>query len=277
MKFKALITTLILSTSSVALAKPIYVDNDPPLGDLSWRDHRGPMRPTWAPLSQMMRAGRRASVINVTENRDDLRAIRLNAGEGATYIYSLALRYDDGTRETITVNKWLYSAQPSLTFDLKQNREGLARVTVQTWTYGTSTFQLFGQQMLRTRPPVVQPLPPPPPPMPAPVASYLVGSNLTFTNTAGYVHVPVGVDKGRFTKMKIESLGSGTHISRVYVTFSTGTHQMFDLNKVFYRGESLELDLEGRQAHAITAITVMAGGDVRVINPTASKFNVSLL
>lgn len=280
MKFKALITTLILSisaASSVALAKPVLDLRYEANAELSFRDQRGPWRPTWAPLSQTITASRR-NVIAVAENRDNLNAIRLQNGSGATYIYSLTLRYEDGSRKTITVGKWLYAGAPLLTFDLDQRKGGLDRIVVNTWTNQRATYQVFGQQMRRiVRPPVVEPLPPAPPPLPPAPVAYMIGTDLTFANTPGYVHIPVGTDKGRFQKMRIEATGASTFIGRVYVTFATGKQQMFDLDRSMYRGETLTLDIEGKGAHAVIAVTLMQGNNVTQVGPSASKFNVSLL
>src|SRR5512139_2503471 len=225
MKFTALITSLVLGASSVALAddtRSYRYDDD----DLSVRDHRDGAerfrrRPAWMPLSQMLTASRR-NVIRIDERNDELRAIRLQNGSGATYIYSITLRYEDGHRENIEVGKWLYAGAPSLTFDLAQDHE-LDRVVVNTWTSTHSTYQLFGQRARRIARPPVADLPQPPPfPDTLPQLGLVLGSDLTFANTQGYVHLPVGPDKGRFQKIRIESTGSSTFIGRVYVTFATG-------------------------------------------------------
>jgi len=283
MKFKALITSLVLSTSSVALADDVtfegkfdakYGDNDPTL-----RDHRGNFRrPAWTPLSRMLTASRR-NVIRIDEHDDRLRAIRLQNGSGATYVYAITLRYEDGHRENITVGKWLYSGAPALTFDLAQDHE-LDRVVINTWTSVRSTYQVFGQRARKiVRPPVVEPFPAPPPlpPIDLPQLGLVLGKDLTFANTAGYVHLPVGPDKGNFQKLRIESTGSSTFVGRIYVTFPTGLHQMFEVNKALYRGETIDLDLAGKGTHKITAITVMQGNDVRAIGPSASRFSLTLL
>jgi hypothetical protein len=277
MKFKALITSLVLASSSVVLADSAVgfkVDGE---GELQFRDRRfAPSRPMWKPLSSMITASRRTT-IRVEENKDNLSAIRLQTGSGATYIYSLTLRFDDGSRESIPVGKWLYSGAPLMTFDLPQHRGGLDRITVTTWTSATSTYQILGQSTRfrpRPLPPVIDPPVPPPPPV---YTGLVVGSGLSFENTPGYVHIPVGTDRGRFSKVKIEAIGSSTMIGSVYVTYATGKHQRFEVNKSFYRGETVELDLEGNIAQTITAITVIAGNDVRAVGPSAGKFNVSVL
>lgn len=276
MKFKALITSLLLASSSVALAddysfKKDYNDNDTSLHRGEWR-----RRPQWMPITKMLTASRR-TVININERDDELRSIRLQNGSGATYIYSLTLRYEDGHRENISVGKWLYAGAPLLTFDVAQGHE-LDRVVVNTWTSTHSTFQLLGQKARRfERPPIAQPPLPPMPPMPMPQVGFVAGKDLTFAGTAGYVHLPVGSDKGSFHKLRLESTGAGTFIGRVYVTFPTGLHQAFEINKALYRGEIIDLDLTGTSAQQITAVTVMAGNDVRAVGQNASRFAVTLL
>lgn len=276
MKLKALITTLVLSTSTAALAKPSYFEPD--RNDLDFHDRRMPARLTWVSLSQSVTAARR-NVIQINEDNDNLRAIRLQNGSGATYVYSISLRFDDGSRKEITVDKWLYAGAPMLTFELEQGHEGLTRIMVKTWTSRPSTFEVLGQKQMRRpwqRPPILEPNPPQPiPPAPAPVA-LSIGTNLTFANSQGYVHIPVGTEKGRFHTLRIESIGAATYIGHVFVTFANGNQQVITLKKAMNRGEMLDLDLEGG-SNAIVAVTLMADEDVRAVGPSASRFNVSLL
>ncbi|HLL24698.1 MAG TPA: hypothetical protein VK427_21345 [Kofleriaceae bacterium] len=280
MNFKAIVTSLILSTSTAALADhdTSFSYNDRFDDYQSMRDRRAPRRPTWTPLSQEISASRR-NVIHIDESRDNLAALRLQNGSGATYIYSMTLRFDDGSRETIEVGKWLYAGVPLLTFDIPQQHGGLERIVVNTWTNGPATYQVLGQRMRDfSRPPVVQPLPPlPPAPLPPVHTGVSLGSDFSFASGAGYVQIPVGVERGAFRRLSLTSLGGEMSIGRIYVTFASGAHQMFDLNKSFYRGEQIDLDLKG-SAHAITAITVMApngrgDGDRRA----NGRFSVSLL
>jgi hypothetical protein len=284
MKFKALIASLLVSTSSVALADDYSAFNGRLEGDISLRDHRDGewrRRPQWMPISQMVTASRRTT-INIDERNDELRAIRLQNGTGATYVYSITLRYEDGHRENISVGKWLYAGVPMLTFDLAQRKGEVDRIVINTWTSVRSTFQVMGQKVRRfERPPIAQPQPLPHPPTPPiytpPAHSLVLGKDLTFAGTAGYVHLPVGLDKGNFHKVRVEGMGAGSFIGRVYVTFPTGLHQSFEVNKVLYRGETIDFDLTGT-TQQITAITVMAGNtDVRAQGQSASRFAVTLL
>lgn len=278
MKLKALIASLLVSTSSVALADD-YSFNGTLHGDLALRDRHDAnwRRPQWMPISQMVTASRR-TVINVNERNDELRAIRLQNGSGATYVYSITLRYEDGRRENINVGKWLYAGVPMLTFDLAQQKREVDRIVINTWTSVRSTFQVMGQKVRRfQRPPIVEP-PPPIPPMPLPSYGLVLGKDLTFAGTAGYVHLPVGAEKGNFHKVRLEGMGSGAFVGRVYVTFPTGLHQSFEVNKVLYRGQTIDFDLTGTGTQQITAITVMAGNtDVRAQGQSASRFAVTLL
>lgn len=271
MKVKALVMALALgATTTTALAKPLLqIDAN---AELSIRDHRGAWRPVWTPLSAQIRAGGKKT-IRVPESRDDLTAIRLQNGTGATYIYSLTLRFDDGTRETINVRKWLYAREPMMTFDMPQHRGGLKRIVVSSFSWDPATFRIVGKQMSHVDNPPPRPLPPAPPPQ----VGLVVGKDLSFAGTDGYVHVPVGSSKGRFYKLRITSTGSSTFIGHVHVTYATGAHQTIDVNRALYRGEIVDLDLEGNAPQAVTAITLMAHGDVRAVGPSASKFDVSLL
>ena len=269
MKTKLLLMALVLgATTTTAVAKPLLqVDLDT---ELELRDHRGPWRPVWTPLSSNVRAGGKA-VIRVPSARDELAAIRLQSGVGASYIYSLTLRYDDGSRETIAVRKWLYGRQPLLTFDLPQQRGGLRRIVVSSFAWNPSTFKVVGKRMRNIVYPEPRPLPPPP------QAGIVIGKDLSFANTDGYVHVPVGSKLGRFYKLRITSTGPSTFIGHVLVTYATGAHQSIEVNKAFYRGESLELALDGKGPQAVTAVTLLAHGDVRAVGPSASKFDLTLL
>jgi hypothetical protein len=278
MKFKALVTSLLLASSTVALADDLSTTNfvGDRYGDRDQRDswRRRPNRLTWQPLSQMITAAR-ANVIRLDERKDDLHAIRLQNGSGATYVYSLTLKYDDGSRENVTVGKWLFAGVPMLTFDLAQGRGGVSTVTVNTWTYAQSTYQVHGQLGRNhvDQPPTTQPFPTPPP-LPPVAHTLSLGTNLTFAGSAGYVHLPVGAEKGSFSKLDIKSTGS-TFIGRVYVTFPGGKYQTLEVNKPLYNGQSLALDIQG-DVRQIAAVTVMAGDDFHAIGQTGSRFSLAL-
>lgn len=263
-----LVPAVLVAASSVAVADPVAQFKPDP--NVAFRDHRW-RQPVFEPLSPKMLDGNGRSSIKLTEAKDDLTAIRLQAGVGATYVYSIILSYDNGSRETIQVGKWLWQRNQMLTFDVPQNKGGVDRITVRTWSNVRSTFQVLGQEMRRRPiPPTWDP--PAPPPMPA---SLVLGTNLSFSSS-GYLHLPVGVEKGAFSKIKIVNNGFGTHLGTVSVGLATGAHQTIEVNKTLGRGESIELDITGRAPQALTAITLMQQ-DVRAYAPAAGKLDVILL
>jgi hypothetical protein len=265
--FTRLIPALLLATSSVALADPsvaFKVD-----GDAAFRDHRF-RQPRWTELSKMLDGGGRSS-IKLTEAKDDLTAIRLQSGMGATYVYSIILTFDNGQRETIQVGKWIYARSPLLTFDIPQNKGGVDRITVRSWASTKSTFQVLGQETRHTRP-----MPPTwePPAPPQPV-SVVLGTGLSFSS-AGYLHLPVGIEKGAFSKIRIVNNGFGTYLGSVNVMLASGGHQTIEVGKTLGRGETLDLDIAGRAPQSLTAVTLMQA-DVRAYAPSGGKLDVILL
>jgi len=231
-------------------------------------------RTRWQPLTQMLTTDYwfGSKVIRIGDDRDELSALRLMNGSGATYVYGMSLRYGDGHVENIPVNKWLYSGERAMSFKLAPDHE-LKQITLQTFSWGYSTFQVMGERS-RISHPNDPPPPPPPGPIPAPVTGYPLANNVTFANTGGYMHLPVGVDKGLFSKLRIESTDYNTFIGHIHITFASGAHQTIDVNKMLSRGEVLDRDLQGDRS-AITAIVLMQSHDGVVRG--AGRFNVSLL
>lgn len=276
MNIKALVTSLLIASSTTAAladdltATNFYGDRMPD----RYGEMRRPTRLTWQPLTQVITA-QRSNVIKLDERRDDLHALRLQNGTGATYVYSLTLRYDDGSRENITVGKWLWGGVPQLTFDLPQDRDGVASVAVNTWTYTPSTFQVMGQLGRNRVDRPDEPQFPTPPPMPPINQSLSLGTNLTFANTAGYIQIPVGEQKGSFSKLEIRSAGQ-TYLGRVYISFPGGAYQTINVNKALVNGQVISLDIEGNTDRAIAAVTVMAGDDIHVIGQNPSRFALTL-
>jgi hypothetical protein len=264
MKIHAVITSILLASSSIAIADTnVRVESNE-----LWRR---PTRLVWSPLTEMMSA-QRTNTIKIENCEDELRSLRLQNGTGATYIYSLMLQFEDGSRENVNVGRWLYWGAPTFNVDLPNRRTGIERISVSTWTWYRSTYQVFGQRMERTPGPL--PLPPPPPP-PLPTSSIVIGKDLTFARTGGYIQLPVGAEKGMFGKLRIEATGAVAHLGRIYVAFPNGSYQTLDVNKPLYRGQVLNLDLTGGK-HAIRAVTLMAGDDLGSVGDHA-KFTVSLL
>lgn len=255
MKRKVLIAALLAGMSSIAAA-----DRAQYLGPREATAQFA--RTRWQPLSPMLTAdywfGR--SVVRIPEGRDELSALRLVNGSGATYVYSIGLRHGDGRVDEIPVNKWLYSGEQRMSFKLPAGCD-VEQVTVTTFSWGYSTFQLLGERSRLARPPggpgMEPPPPPPPAPAPGPVA-ITVARDVTFANTNGYLYLPIGAGKGLFSKIRIESIDSNMYIGSIHVSFDSGAHQTIEVNKALARGQVMDLDLTGTRS-AITALELMDG------------------
>ena len=257
MKKKILIAALLGGMSSAAFADHLQYQYVSP------REAPAQFaRTRWQPLSGMINAdywfGRK--VVRVPDGRDELSALRLVNGSGATYVYSMAIRHGDGRVDEIPVNKWLYSGEQRMSFRLPAGCD-VEQITLSTFSWGYSTFQLLGERALMARPPggpgMEPPPPPPPAPMPSPVA-VTVARDVTFANTNGYLYLPIGVNKGLFSKIRIESIDSNMYIGSLHVSFDSGAHQTIEVNKALARGQVLDLDLTGTRS-AITALELMDG------------------
>jgi hypothetical protein len=242
------------------------------MSSMAFADHGNDAfaRSSWQPLAPTVTAhywfGH--EVVRVPDDRDQLAAIRLVNGSGATYVYGMKLRFDDGHVDSIPVSQWLYEGQPRLTFKVARDR-GLAQVTLDTFSWGWSTFQVTGQRSLVMHPPYGEPPPPPPLPVVVPLAK-----NLSFANTSGYIDLPVSRDKGLFSKIQIKNLESPIYIGDLYVTFASGAHQKIEVDRTLASGQVLDLDLQGNRSalDAIALVQDRNGGIGR-----AGRFDVSLI
>ena len=254
MKNKFLVAALLAGMSSIAAADRVQY----------FGPREAPAqfaRTRWQPLSGMLTAdywfGRK--VVRIPDGRDELSALRLVNGSGATYVYSIGIRHGDGKVDEIPVNKWLYSGEQRMSFKLPQGCD-VEQLTMTTFSWGYSTFQVLGERAFAGRPggPGMEPPPPPPPaPMPGPVA-VTVARDVTFANTNGYLYLPIGAAKGLFSKIRIESIDSNMYIGSLHVTFESGAHQTIEVNKALGSGQVMDLDLSGNRS-AITALELMDG------------------
>jgi len=174
-RMKALITLLIVGTSSVAFARPIMVDHRddsftqaPPPANV--RDHRG-NNVTFAPpapdsrfpghynqplrfvrpvmlahhVSMMRQRNRdqRPLLIDVDSSIGYLKRIRLERIEGRAFIDAIVITYSDGHQQSVDVNQTLSFGSPSLTLDL--NHRGMTGIYVYGMTErGRATFDVIG-------------------------------------------------------------------------------------------------------------------------------------
>ncbi|MDQ3365925.1 MAG: hypothetical protein M3680_10910 [Myxococcota bacterium] len=312
-KIKALITTLVLGSSSAAIAAPsISFDAS---ARASWgtpttsapivRDHhrtdltipRGRGH-AWIALTEPLTSARR-NIIDIGMRRDHFAQLRLQTVAGSTYVYALRIRFDDGTRETVTVNRWLSSGMPSLQVPLPQGRRGIDKIVVTSYAGRGAAFQVFG---LRTRfaeqPPIAQPVPPiyqppvyqppyaqppvaqppvyQPPVYQAPVSGLTVARDLSFANTGGSRAISVGAELGTFTKLRVEATSGHFPITAVQIDFVNGTSQVIaNVNQLLRIGESVDFQLAGGP-QGIRQILIKTTPNRPPVQQ-ASRFNVVLL
>jgi hypothetical protein len=247
------------------------------------RDHRPApprIRATWHALSEPMRASSR-NVIRVAEDIDMLTALRLQAGTGSTYIYNLEVRFEDGTRQTLNVNKWLWSGESSIQLELGSRRSGVDMILVKSWAGRAGTFQMFGLGTRMgnelPRPPVYQPpvYQPPTPPVYQPTHSYVGGRDLTFANTLGYKYVAIGADKGRFGNLRLQTTSGSIHIVYMEVHFAGGGIQVLHPHRSIYAGSFYDFKLDGNGGNQITQV-VLKTNDTGAAVTDPSAFNLVL-
>jgi hypothetical protein len=143
-KIKALITTLVLGTSSIALADPGF----------AVRDHRDdvrtamyrPARPSWIALSSpmMIDSGKNAIKLATPSRYSQL---RLQATAGSSYIKSLTVRFSDGTKQELAINKTLDPRSPMIELPVS-SRASVDRVVIKGSTNRRASVQLFGTSAL---------------------------------------------------------------------------------------------------------------------------------
>lgn len=293
-KIATLITSLILGTSTLASAAPSLSfsasaswssNSDAPLV----RDHRFPTidraRPerarwSWIALSQPLNAGRR-NVLHVDERTDVLSALRLQIASGTAYIYNLEIRYDDGSTQMITVNRWLWSSAPTMELALAK-RAAVDSIRIKSWggREGGSVFQVFGQARMRELPPVVQPPVQPPvyqPPVQPPVYSgYTVGRDFTFANTLGYRYIAVGADKGKFGTLRLQATSGSIRITYVEVHFENGSAQVLQPHRTINAGMAYDFQLDGHGTNAVTRVVLKTNDEGTAVTDP-STFNLVLL
>ncbi len=155
-KIKALITMLVLGTSSVAMA-----DSSVAFHQGTWgtptpapvvRDHRGPLpayqqpvrvRGTWISLSEPMKLARGRGVLDINA-RMPLNQIRLQSASGQAFISTITVQYVNGASQVVTLNQWIDARNPMAQFNL--NRTAAVDAIYINGSRGqrAGKFQVFG-------------------------------------------------------------------------------------------------------------------------------------
>ncbi len=183
MKLKTLIATLaILGSSTAAMADTVTVSTDATLrfGDgpvvrdhryddeKSWR-HRDrfddkdrlyhpPQRARWIALDGPINNGRGRDVIQV-DPRLRLDSVRIQIDSGATYVSSVIVRFEDGTRQHVVLDQWLSPRDRYLQFELDKKRPVDKIIVLGTNRRGSYKVFGFGREITAMQSPSPWPRP----------------------------------------------------------------------------------------------------------------------
>lgn len=294
LKLKAALVSLVLGSSSVALASPVATFTANAHASFSFgpeiRDHRAPTsyaRPaptSWIELSGLASLRNGSTVIRPELAR--ISHLRLQGSRGWTYVQRVELRFRDGTYQTLPVNRWLTSS-----IDLAVRRGRVDSITVVGSSRRNATYQLlaYGSRAELPLPPVYQPpvyqppvyQPPQPPIYQPPVhasPAFTLGQNMGFAGTNGSRVMMVGAIKGVFNTLRLEGAGSGAFIKMVEIDFADGTKQFVsDVNKNLAPAEIFDVALDGYSPRSVARVVVWTNDSGHMIWGSTSALSAALL
>ncbi len=150
-KLASLITTVVLGTSSFAMARPAQLpDRD------SWRErqemrierehasgHRS-YRPAWVALSGATRLVRGRDVIQVGAQHGRFTQLRFQTTEGMSEIDRVLIRFSDGRWQVADLETRLSPEQPMVEISLDGNQRKIDQIIVLGSGTRRSSYQVFG-------------------------------------------------------------------------------------------------------------------------------------
>ena len=172
-KLTAILTTLVLGTSSIAMAQPSsytpmryddrYDDRfDDRVDDHDhddWRDHRSDRgwdrrdrertdvprryRSSWISLAEPMQLSYGRDSIDV-RRRGTFTQLRLQTVAGASYVHRVIVRFGDGSRQVVDVRGVIDPRSRMLQFLLDGNNRRIDRITVIGRSERGAAIQVFG-------------------------------------------------------------------------------------------------------------------------------------
>jgi hypothetical protein len=161
-QLKALITTLVLGASSVAMAQPRwrqpehYDDgygfrDDARRDGWGYRDDgrdarvNGPRvyRPSWVALNEPMQLRRGRDVIDVNM-RGTFTQLRLQTTSGASQIDRVIVRFRDGSRQIAQLNRRLDVRSPMVELPLDGNNRQIDSIVIIGASQRNAAVQVFG-------------------------------------------------------------------------------------------------------------------------------------
>ncbi len=146
-----LVTTLVLGTSSLALAHPaqvrahegwrerqeLRIDRDQAAGQRTYR-------PAWVALSGATHLQRGRDVIPVGVERGRFTQLRFQATEGVSAIDRVLIRFGDGRWQVAEVDKRLDAGTPIVEVQLDGLRRNIDQIIVIGSSGQRGSFQVFG-------------------------------------------------------------------------------------------------------------------------------------
>lgn len=143
MKVKALITLLVLGSSSVAMARPyatpvvrdhraptIVDDCYQPAPAPSYPAPRPAPRPSWLTLGTVNQIIDGEMPFAVRSYNAKLSTLKLQNLSGKTLVNRVLIQFANGRTQTVELNQYLMAGSPTLTIDLKGESRNVTKVTV---------------------------------------------------------------------------------------------------------------------------------------------------
>lgn len=291
LKIKAALISLVLGSSSVALASPSLSLTANAEASFSFgptvRDHRTVPssytmpRPhmSWIALSAPMSL--RNSSVTIRPELARISQLRLQASRGMTYVRRVDIRFRDGASQSLQVNRWLTSS-----IDLAvRNGRRVDSITVIGFSGRGAMHQLWANgSRIEPLPPVYQPPVAQPPVYQPPVYQppvyhgFNLGQDMSFAGTDGRRILNVGADKGTFNTLRLQGATGSTYIQLVKIEFTDGSEQLLSgVQKTLLPGQIHDIALDGFSARTVNRVWVSTNFDGAAVVHSTGTFNASLL
>jgi hypothetical protein len=307
LKINALITTLVIGTSSVAMADTTFSFNA--TAKASWgtptvtapivRDHRKTtisfqqpatrLRGTWISLAEPMNFNRGRNTLDLSSTAQ-LNQIRLQSASGSAFIGTVTVYFVGGASQVVTLNQMIDARNPMAQFNLNRTAQVDAiMITNAKNQRAAGKLQVFGYaSSTRPTPPVYQseqpvyqapvyqlpayqaPVYQPTTPLSVPLAN-----NITLWGTHGSKEIVVDNQRS-FSTLRVTGTTGQSPMSHIIVAFTNGHQQTIPINRTQVPGENLDLTLDGAGRYNIARITVYHNGTSDLVGPTG-YFNVTAL
>ena len=160
MNIKALITLLVLGSSSVAMAHPVSYSGFEGAPVVT-RDHRMPAPtpmpataydgthhspvfvPQWTTLGTASQISNGAMKFYVSPSAGKFTMLRLQTAAGKAFIKQVEIKFAGGATQVVALNQYLNAANPIITIDLDGNRgRSIRNVTVVAKNTRQSSFRV---------------------------------------------------------------------------------------------------------------------------------------